>query len=79
MNWSIRRKVNGKGDVMPHDAKGNLLQVGDKVVILGVVTRVLASEDYCNVDVELEHLMPPNNTKSSVSAINTKQVEKVTP
>ncbi len=62
---------------MPHDAKGNLLKVGDKVVIPGTVTQVFASEDYCNCSVELEHGMPPTGSKSSVSAINTKQVEKV--
>ena len=62
---------------MPHDAKGNLLQVGDKVAIPGTVTRVLQDPDYCNVDVELDYLMPPGNTKSTISSLNTKQVEKV--
>lgn len=62
---------------MPHDAKGNLLKVGDKVVIPGTVTFIGEQPDYCNCTVETEHTMAGSETKSSISAINTRQVEKV--
>ena len=62
---------------MSHDANGNELKVGDAVVIFGKVTQLLVSSDYCNCSVELDQLMPPENTKSVISSINTRQVEKV--
>lgn len=62
---------------MPHDAKGNVLHVGDKVAIVGTVTQIFPSDDFCNCSVELDRPMPPNGTKSTFSAINTKQVEKI--
>ena len=61
---------------MPHDAKGNELKPGDRVIIRGTVKQVHSATEYCNVDVELDHPMPPNTTKSTLSAINTKQLEK---
>lgn len=62
---------------MPHDAKGNLLSLGDKVSVSGTITFIGESHGYCNCSIELEHPMPPDNTKTSFSAINTQQVEKV--
>ena len=62
---------------MPHDAKGRLLEVGDKVIIPGVVKNISPYLGYCNVEVELDYAMPPENNKSTVSAINTAQIEKV--
>lgn len=59
---------------MPHDAKGNLLQVGDKVLIPGTIKSITTSEDYCNCSVELDYPMPPYTDKIVFSAINTKQV-----
>lgn len=61
---------------MPHDAKGQKLNVGDDVLIPAKVTQICEGEDFCNCTVELEHKMPPNMTASSFSAINTRQVEK---
>jgi hypothetical protein len=62
---------------MAHDAKGRLLEVGDKVIIPGVVKRISDYLGYCNVEVELAYLMPPEDTKSTISSLNTAQVEKV--
>lgn len=62
---------------MPHDAKGNLLQPGDKVILRGTVKQVHAGEEYCNAEIELDIPMPPYIVKTSISAINTRQVEKV--
>ena len=39
---------------MPHDSKGRIVRVGDRVVATGVVTSVSPGEDYCNFDVELD-------------------------
>jgi len=59
---------------MPHDAKGNLLKVGDRVVIPGKVTAIHPTEEYCNCTVELDYTMPPYLDKSTLQSINTKQV-----
>lgn len=56
-----------------HDAFGRELKVGDIVVIPCRVKTIHASDDYCNADLELVAAMPPNMTKSSFSAINTRQ------
>jgi hypothetical protein len=60
-----------------HDANGNTLNVGDKVVIPGTITQLQAAHEYCNCTVELEHPQPPNDRKVSLSSLNSKQVEKV--
>lgn len=65
-----------KNTNMPHDLKGNLLQVGDKVNIPATVTAIQAGEEYCNLSVEFDHSMPPYTTKMA-GTFNTKQVEKV--
>lgn len=66
---------------MPHDANGNLLLPGDKVVIPATVKQIHSDGPYCNVDLELDHPMPAYpDQKSTFSAINTRQVEKaITP
>jgi hypothetical protein len=63
---------------MPHDAHGNLIQAGDKVVIPATVREVYATENgqFCNCDVEFDHPMPPYTEKTRYSALNTQQVEK---
>jgi hypothetical protein len=61
---------------MPHDANGELLKVGDRVVLYGTITYIGANPEYCNCSVELEYKMPPDNQVVSVSALNTKQVVK---
>lgn len=66
---------------MPHDAKGNVLKPGDKVVIPATVLKVFATEngEFCNCDVEFDHPMPPYTEKTRYGALNTRQVEKVEP
>jgi hypothetical protein len=58
---------------MPHDINGNLLKVGDKVIIPATVTAVQAGEEYCNLSVEYDYSMPPYTSKMS-GTFNTKQV-----
>lgn len=64
---------------MPHDVNGKLLQVGDEVVIRGKVTYVGPADDgFCNCTVEFKYPMPGYpDSKQSLSALNTKMVEKV--
>lgn len=63
---------------MPHDANGNELNVGDRVVIPATITHISEGDTgYCNCGVELAYSMPPDMTKTAFSALNTQQVEKV--
>lgn len=61
------------GDRMPHDINGNLLKIGDKVMIPATVIAVQAGEEYCNLTVEYDYSMPPYTTKMG-GTFNTKQV-----
>lgn len=61
---------------MPHDAKGELLKVGDEVIIRAKVTAINSSPDFCNCDLDTAIPMPPYTTPSKL-ILNTKQVEKV--
>lgn len=60
---------------MPHDAKGNLLQLNDRVMIPGVIKNLQAGDEYCNCTVETIYEMHPGNNKIAIT-LNTKQVEK---
>lgn len=60
---------------MPHDANGELLQVGDQVYIPCHIKSVRPGE-YCTTDVEFDIPMPPYTTKSTYSALNAIQVVK---
>lgn len=59
---------------MPHDANGNELKVGDHVSMSGTVKNILPSENYCNCTVELDLPQLPDNTKTLVSSVNTRQL-----
>ncbi len=72
----VRSPIQKEKTNMPHDAYGNLLKVGDQVVIPGVLTNIGEDGGYCNVSVETEHVMPGSGLKSTVCAINAAQVEK---
>lgn len=61
---------------MPHDIKGNLLQVGDKVMIPAVVKAIQSENDRCNCTLDSEYIMPGWNTPNTFT-LNTTQVEKV--
>lgn len=56
-----------------HDRDGNLLAVGDRVVIEAHITAISEGEQYCNCTVATVEPMPPYNTGTSVT-LNTKQV-----
>lgn len=64
---------------MPHDAHGNLVQVGDEVVIRGKLTYVSPADDqYCNCTVEFKEPMPGYpDQKQTLSSVNTRMVELV--
>ena len=62
---------------MPHDKFGSLLEVGDHVTVAFLVTAVHTATDYCNVNLESVEGMPPNGTKTSLGAINTRQTVKI--
>lgn len=50
---------------MPHDAKGQLIEVGDEVILRGKVTQVQAGEEYCNISFEAVNVpTPPDCCKS---------------
>ncbi len=59
---------------MPHDARGNLLKAGDRVLVPFIVKDVFTGENDCNVSLESEIGMPPSGYKTALSAINTKQM-----
>lgn len=54
-----------------HDAVGRELKVGDKVVMLGEVTQLSPTEDYCNVSVKSDLGRRPDGLAENISAINT--------
>lgn len=62
---------------MPHDKNGNLLEVGDDVIIRAKVTQVHTGEEYCNLSLESVEPMYPGDSKNQFT-LNTKQVEKST-
>ena len=57
---------------MPHDQNGNLIKVGDKVLIEAIVESVQTGVNYCNCMVKTVIVMPPYDTGSTFS-INTAQ------
>lgn len=53
---------------MPHDRKGDVLKVGDRVVVFGTVKEIWEGEEACNVRVEadsVEDEHPPDLTCNS--------------
>jgi len=62
---------------MPHDFVGNIISVGNIVWIPCRVKLVHLSEDYCNLDLESIHSMPPYKDQPlRLQAINSQQVRK---
>ncbi len=62
---------------MPHDAGGNVLQVGDEVLVPCRVVGLQLGDDYCNCNLETAYPMPPYTTRSQIT-LNTRQVMKET-
>ncbi len=61
---------------MPHDRKGNLVNIGDTVSIICIVKSITAGEEYCNLTVVTKDPMPPYTDGYTLS-LNTKQVEVI--
>jgi len=61
---------------MPHYRNGNILEVGDEVMVPAKITSVQAGLEYCNLTVETIEPMYPGDSKNTIT-LNTKQVEKV--
>lgn len=65
---------------MPHDKFGSVVHDGDEVLIRFRVKKVHASEEACNVDlVSVESMPPYPDSFIQLSAVNTRQTEKVGP
>lgn len=64
---------------MPHDAKGQEIAVSDIVLMPFRVKKVHLSEDHCNVDLESLWGMPPDESKTSLQAVNTRQTIRANP
>jgi len=62
---------------MPHDVKGNLLKVGDEVLLRAVVEEISTGIEFCNCKIKTFYPMYPSDKHDSFSAINTRQLEKV--
>jgi hypothetical protein len=63
---------------MPHDKFGRVINVGDEVIVRFKVEQVSTGEEYCNVQIKSIETMPPYPDSFIVlSAVNTKQCEKV--
>jgi hypothetical protein len=63
---------------MPHDRNGNILSVGDIVMVPCRVKAIHLTADYCNVDLETTERMHPLPQPSAFS-LNSKQVVKPWP
>jgi hypothetical protein len=61
---------------MPHDKKGKLVSVGDRVKLELEVVSVAMGEDYCNLTAKTVIPMPPYTDPTTIT-LNMKQVEKV--
>lgn len=61
---------------MPHDKNGELLKVGDHVVVECEVVEVYAATDFCNVQLQFVEPMYPSDRRDRVT-LNAKQVTKV--
>jgi hypothetical protein len=61
---------------MPHDRKGQPLNIGDKIVIPAIIKDIQDNPDYCNVTLETEEVMHPGDSKNVIN-LNAAQIEKV--
>lgn len=60
---------------MPHDIRGTELKVGDIVLVPCRVKAIHLTEDYCNLDLETKHNMPPMQTPTALT-LNSRQTVK---
>ena len=59
---------------MPHDMNGELLKVGDEVLIPARVASLQVGDEYCNASFETLISMYPSDSPTTIT-MNTKQVE----
>ena len=62
-----------------HDVFGRPLNPGDIVVVPFIVKRTIAATEYCNCDLVAVGEMPPQMTKTTLSATNTRQTIRANP
>jgi len=60
---------------MPHDRNGNVLNVGDSVMVPCRVRAIHLTADYCNIDLETVEGVPPTMSTSTLT-LNSKQTVK---
>ena len=60
---------------MPHDNRGEELQVGDTVFVPCVVKAIHLTADYCNVDLETKETMYPSALHTTLT-LNSRQTLK---
>src|SRR5260370_16918945 len=61
--WEIDIMLERVGKIMPHDANGNLLSVGDKVFIPATIKTITQNENFCNCNLEFDIIIPVRNSK----------------
>jgi hypothetical protein len=61
---------------MAHDAKGNPLAIGDKVIIRATITELFSERDEWNLVAELDVPTRPGGPKYRLADLNAAQVEK---
>ena len=64
---------------MPHDKFGQLLEVGDEVIVRGRVSEITTGSEFCNVRVETLEKMHTTRETGETLWLNAKQVEKCAP
>lgn len=52
---------------MPHDCNGDLLQVGDRVLIPAEVINITSGEDYCNLTVKTTIGRKPDDLRETMT------------
>jgi hypothetical protein len=60
---------------MPHDNRGEILSVGDVVLVPCRVKAIHLTEEYCNVDLETKETMYPSAIPTKLT-LNSRQVVK---
>lgn len=64
---------------MPHDKFGQMLEVGDEILVRATVREITTGADFCNVKIETVEKMDVSRTAGETVWLNSKQVEKLVP
>jgi hypothetical protein len=65
------------GEAMPHDKNGQLLEVGDEVLVRAKVEEIWPGATTCNMRVRTVEKMTPDHSAGDAITLNANQVEKV--